>query len=188
MEAQHGMRVRPSPQPEIAFKINGADYATLRVDADLVRRASAPIVAKKPADWRETTDHWKMRVLVMVGDTQRGYAEFDYWTGVGNRANPTKARLSTLLFYNESVPIKPRACDFLYSIGMDVRTADEMPRDDGAAMDYLEDEMGKHEGRASEVLAQVRELRAAHDKVRKMLATSGITLADFIAWTEELES
>ena len=179
-------QVMPAKEPQVAYQPE-ADGAPIifTVDAYLVRRATMP---KKGQDWKDGADQWSVRVLVECNGSQRGYAEFEWYSGVGLRAFPrNKPAHNTVAFYEESRPIKPSAKDFLPPIGHALRTALDMPRDDEAAMDYLESEFG-HEGKASALLAMVRDLRTTHDKVAKMLAQSGLSVEDFTQWAEGLDA
>lgn len=168
------------------------------VSSVLVKRA--PDIANRSAEWKENADQW--RVTISCAATGRNM-EIDYRTGTAHRrrnigtpsrpvwskSGPVIGRFVTLAQEEELrafQPVPPSAKDILICIGSDVQTAEEMPRDDAAAMDYLQDEFG-HEGKGSVLLRMVRALRETHDKVRDILR-GAVTVADFCDWCRELDS
>lgn len=164
---------------------NGVQFL---VSANFIRSADL-----KASAWPGQADSWQ----VTIDCTKGGQMVLDYHTGIGHRVlrsdsgrMVTAKRLPvrpTLWDWGHSVPVHPSARDVLDCIASDLQTAAEMPRDDAAAMDYLQSELD-HEDKASEVLRMVRALRKIHDDVATMLRGSGVTLADFAAWASELEA
>lgn len=156
------------------------------VSANFIRSADL-----KASAWPGQADSWQVTVYCTKG----GQMVLDYHTGIGHRVVRTmhqhRPRLSarpTVWEWENSVPVHPSARDVLrLRIAAELQTAAEMPRDDAAAMDYLQSELG-HEGKASEVLRTVRAIRKIHDDVATMLRGSGVALADFVAWASELEA
>lgn len=152
-------------------------------------------LATKPGEM----DEWEITVGRADGPTPTGGVQaFTYKTGTGLRATskwgfrPTRdcfVRLphrATVHQWDASVPMEPSAKDLMTSLGFDVSTALELPHDDMAAMDYIQDERVS-DGKASEVLRMVRDLRLTLDKVKALLRGTGITLEDFVDACREMD-
>jgi hypothetical protein len=120
-------------------------------------------------------------------------------TGIGHRKYPTGmtylvhrgyVRPGTIAWEeNERLkrPVHPTAKSVLYCLASDVSIALDMPRDDAAAMDHLQAEFG-HEGKASDLLEQVRALRKIADGLEVFFRGTRLTLEKFAAAQEELDS
>lgn len=141
--------------------------------------------------WDKSADHW--RVTLTCGKNKY---EIDYRTGTGLRKYPTVGYIpkhrghgapSTIAHEeNEAMkqPVHPDAKGVLWCLALDLSTSLEMPRDDAAALDYLDSEFGS-EGKASEQLELIRALRRNHDGLAILLRGSGLTLEQFAEFREE---
>lgn len=158
------------------------------VSANLVRTADLKATA-----WPGQADSWR----VTVDCTKGGQMVLDYHTGIGHRVlrsdsgmTVTAKRLPTrptVWEWDRSVPVHPSARSVLGCIASDWQAAEEMPRGDAGAMDYLQSEFG-HDVKGSDLLRFVYALRKIHDDVAAMLRGSGVTPAEFAAWASELGS
>lgn len=118
-------------------------------------------VKAKSGDWKETATHW--RILL----TQREYGNsmaLDYFTGI--LAGPAEIG------------------GVLTCIALDASMAQEMPEDDCEAMDHYESNFGPAD-KASEVLRIVRAVRETREKVKGLLANTGIAMDEFISACSE---
>jgi hypothetical protein len=179
--------------------VDGTPRAEFHVSAELVR--VAPLGRRaKGAEWKDSADQWRVTIVCrkhvggLVVFSEFGRMTLDYWTGTGNRkdSNGTRIPFNRRDYNHDSYrfrPVHPSANDMLICIGSDWHTAEEMPRDDGAAMDSLAaDGLASPDGKPSETLAMVRALRKIHDDIGHMLQGSGIAPAGFAAWCATLDS
>lgn len=123
-------------------------------------KVQEPVKAKS-GDWRETATQWSVAL------SQREYGNtmtMDYFTG--SLAGPAEIG------------------GVLTCIALDASMSDEMPEDDFAAMDHYESNFGSCD-KASQVLRVVRGVRETREKVKRLLANTGITLDEFIAKCSE---
>jgi hypothetical protein len=168
----------------VAVKETAPGGAEFSISATLVKPADV-----RAKEWQDKSDGWQVAVTCSAG----GRMMLDYRTGIGHRIvldGMKRSRLSarvTVWEWNNSHPVHPSARSVLYCIGSDWQTAEEMPRGDAEAMDYLQSEFG-HDGKASGLLHLVRALRKIHDDVARMLQGSGMAPAEFAAWAYGLES
>jgi len=179
------------------YALRMPDGPLFSVTAALVR-LGVPAHGKPPHDWHDTSDRWLVVVKVQPAATQPavGMMEFDYWTGVGNRAHPgwppveRGLKPGTVAQHEQEerkVPVHPDLRSILTCICSDWDTAVQLPPGDAEAMDYLQDEFG-NEQKASDLLRLVQALRTMQRKVETMLRGANVKPADFAAWCAELDA
>lgn len=155
---------------------------TFEVDANITSLAES----------REEQDRWSV-TLFAITDNKTTSQTFEYSTGTGRRKISSFGRRQSLPFHatlydwNNSHPVHPNAKSVLICLGSDMQAGLEMPVDDCAALDYMQNEFG-YDGKASEILTVVRALRQSYDKLRALLAPHGIAPEAFAAWCAELDS
>ena len=154
---------------------------TFEVDAKITSLAAS----------RKEQDRWTVTLFATTGDKTTNQT-FEYSTGTGHRktgllgTQPLPFR-ATVYDWENSKPVHPDAKSVLICLGSDMQTGLDMPADDCAALDYIQDEFG-YDGKPSEILTVVRALRQNYDKLRALLAPHGIALEAFAAWCAELDS
>lgn len=154
---------------------------TFEVDAGLTYRAASS----------KEQDRWSVTFYAITGSKTTSQT-FEYSTGTGHRktgllsTQPLPFR-ATVDEWNNSKPVHPDAKSVLICLGSDMQSGLDMPADDCAALDYMQDEFG-YDGKASEILTVVRALRQNYDKLRALLAPHGIAPEEFTAWCAELDS
>lgn len=110
--------------------------------------------------------------------------------GVGHRRQRfTERRVKhpmTVDDWNTSRPTPPSILSVLTTIGMDYITADDMPRDEPEACDWLATEFGAG-AKAGDALRNVRSLNRQADDLRNLLRHTGIDPRHFADWAAALE-
>ena len=174
------MRVKPSKRNTETLTTE-RDAFPFKVSAELVGVADVRAKSGTDADM----DYWHVTIRE---ELYGGAMQLDYRTGLGLRDGWKYGPLKTLHDVEaaeRTTPVEPDARGVLSSVGLDLGILDELPADDGAALDYLMTEYGH--AKASDALESLRTMRRMRDDVARMLRGTGLSVEDFAEWCRGLD-
>jgi len=134
-------------------------------------------------DWKDQADKWKTTVQV---DSRAAGISFDYHTGVGlrrNAAGETRPWRDSDSRPSDFKPVPPDAMGVLSTIASDAHSAQELPGDDAAALDFAAGEWGWSNS-PGQMLRTIQAMRDHDQDGEALLSVAGVSLDDLLAWLD----
>lgn len=157
---------------EEADRIVPLENLNIRVEYTLTKRA----------EFSDEMDKWNANISLRDAGGNVLYShDTEYSTGLAHRKKLAGTYAKSRHYICDYAPHEPLPTGILYCLVSDYDCARYMPRDDMAAMDYLQDEFGySGDTKASELLRIVRALRAIADMVDAMCRAGRVPVETFL--------
>lgn len=164
----------PSKSERLVWTDRKSPTAYIRTPRSVVPLEMKAELKELAENTSDKMDVWK--VTLSVGSDAIG---LEYRTGIGHRV-PSR------LLPEQDIPITPRLIGVLECIASDLQTAAEMPRDTGAALEYMKKELGYENPRHA--LAVINALNEQYDRFVPFLARHGIAVDHIKSWTNSMDA